>query len=225
MKLLGYSNAKTVKGEKLNVLTGILYLAPARISGREVCPMRSAGCTAACLYTAGMGGFSNVQEARITKTKMFFEQRDEFLKLLRKELKAHSAKAKKLKMIPAVRLNGTSDIEWTRFGLMKEFPEIRFYDYTKVLKNLKDDVPNYNITFSKSETNDAECQVALAKGFNVAVVFDTKKGKDLPVKWKGWDVIDGDETDVRFLDARGSIIGLRAKGSAKKDTSGFVVKI
>ena len=225
MKLLTIDNAKTTKGEKLDILTGILYLAPAKISGYEVCPQRSIGCTEACLYTAGMGIFSNVQKARINKTKMFFEDRVEFLKILRKDIAALEKKATKLGMKPAVRLNGTSDINWVRFNLMKDFSNVQFYDYTKVVKQLTKNIPNYNITFSRNESNDADCLEALQKGFNVAVVFNTKKGEELPVRWFNHPVVDGDETDVRFLDNSGSIVGLRAKGEARKDKSGFVIKL
>ena len=227
MKLLTTQNFKTTKGEKLGILTGILYMAPARISGFEVCPRRSEGCTQACLYTAGMGAFSNVQQARINKTKLFFEQREEFMNQLRKDIKALIKKAEKQNMQPAVRLNGTSDIEWTRFGLMEEFPELQWYDYTKVLSRLEKERPkNYHITFSKNEANDVECEAALKLGANVAVVFDTKKGEPLPTEWKGFPVYDGDDTDARFLDPKGGyVIGLRAKGKAKKDRSGFVVAV
>ncbi len=227
MKLLTTQNFKTTKGEKLGYLTGILYLAPAKISGYEVCPKRSQGCTDACLYTAGMGAFSNVQQARINKTKLFFEQRDEFMTQLRKDIKALIKKAKKQDMIPAIRLNGTSDIEWTRFGIMEEFPEIQFYDYTKVVNRLEKAIPtNYHITFSKNEANDAECEVALKLGANVAVVFNTKKGEDFPESWKGFPIVDGDDTDLRFLDPKGGyVIGLRAKGKAKKDKNNFVVTV
>ena len=225
MKLLTIDNAKTTKGEKLDILTGILYLAPAKISGYEVCPQRSIGCTLACLYTAGMGIFSNVQKARINKTKMFFEDREAFLKILRKDIVALEKKAVKLGMKPAVRLNGTSDINWVRFNIMKDFPNVQFYDYTKVVKNLTKSIPNYNITFSRNEANDDDCKEALKKGFNVAVVFSTKKGDELPVRWQNYPVVDGDETDVRFLDNSGSIVGLRAKGQAKKDMLGFVIKL
>jgi len=227
MKLLTTQNYKTTKGEKLGVLTGILYLAPAKISGYEVCPRRSVGCTDACLYTAGMGAFSNVQQARINKTKAFFEDRDSFLSQLRADIKALAKKAKKLNMTPAIRLNGTSDIEWTRLGLMQEFTDIQFYDYTKVLNRLEKERPtNYHITFSKNESNDAECVSALKLGANVAVVFNTKKGADLPESWNGYPVVDGDDTDLRFMDPKGGyVIGLRAKGKAKKDVSGFVVKV
>ena len=215
------SDAKTVKGETLGFLTGILYLAPAKISGYEVCPRRSKGCTEACLYTAGMGAFSTVQQARIKKTKQFFEDRDNFLMQLRKDITALVRKAKKTNMTPAVRLNGTSDIEWTRFGIMEEFPDVQFYDYTKVLNRLKQPIPkNYHITFSKSENNEMDCRWALNLGFNVAVVFNK-----LPETYFARPVISGDETDVRFEDARGVIVGLTAKGKAKKDLNNFVVKV
>jgi hypothetical protein len=221
MKLLTTANYKTVKGEKLGYLTGILYLAPAKISGYEVCPRRSAGCTAACLYTAGMGAFGTVQQARIKKTKQFFEDRDNFLMQLRKDITALVRKAKKTNMTPAIRLNGTSDIEWTRFGIMEEFPEVQFYDYTKVLNRLKQPIPkNYHITFSKSEDNEMDCRWALNLGFNVAVVFNK-----LPETYFARPVISGDETDVRFEDARGVIVGLTAKGKAKKDLNNFVIKV
>ena len=221
MKLLTTANYKTVKGEKLGYLTGILYLAPAKISGYEVCPRRSAGCTAACLYTAGMGAFSTEQQAIIKKTKQFFEDRDNFLMQLRKDITALVRKAKKTNMTPAVRLNGTSDIEWTRFGIMEEFPDVQFYDYTKVLNRLKQPIPkNYHITFSKSEDNEMDCRWALNLGFNVAVVFNK-----LPETYFARPVISGDETDVRFEDARGVIVGLTAKGKAKKDLNNFVIKV
>lgn len=221
MKLLSIQNNKTVKGEKLKVLTGVLYLAPARISGYEVCPRRSKGCTAACLFTAGMGAFSTVWLARMKKTMMFFEEKEAFMIQLHKDIKSLKRKATKLGMKPAVRLNGTSDIEWTRTGIMEAFPDVQFYDYTKVLNRLSKKLPeNYHITFSKNESNEAECEKALELGHNVAVVFDT-----LPKRWKGYKVLDGDDTDARFLDKAGYVIGLKAKGQAKKDKTGFVVRL
>lgn len=227
MKLLTTQNYKTTKGEKLGYLTGILYLAPAKISGYEVCPRRSEGCTNACLYTAGMGAFSNVQQARIAKTKAFFEQRESFLIQLRKDITALVRKASKLNMVPAIRLNGTSDIEWTRTGIMEDFPNVQFYDYTKVLNRLTKDIPaNYHLTFSQHEKNGFEVTTALNSGFNAAVVFSTKKGEELPKEWNGFQVVDGDETDLRFLDPKGGyIVGLRAKGKAKKNTDDFVIKL
>jgi len=227
MKLLTTQNYKTTKGEKLGIMTGILYLAPAKISGYEVCPRRSEGCTKSCLYSAGRGAFNTVQKSRVAKTKMFFEQRDAFMDQLRKDIKSLVNKASKQNMVPAIRLNGTSDIEWTRLGIVDEFPDVQFYDYTKVLNRVTKERPsNYHITFSKNESNEVECLAAIKAGVNVAVVFDTKKGEDLPKTWNGAPVYDGDDTDVRFLDPKGGyVIGLRAKGKARKDQTGFVVKI
>lgn len=227
MKLLTTQNYKTTKGEKLGILTGILYLAPAKISGFEVCPRRSEGCTKGCLYSAGMGAFSNVQKARIEKTKQFFENRGEFMAQLRKDISNIERKAKRMSMTPAIRLNGTSDINWMMTGIIDEFPHVQFYDYTKVYNRLEKAIPqNYHITFSKSEGNEDECIGALKLGYNVATVFNTKKGEKLPEYWNGFPVYDGDETDTRFLDPRGGyVIGLRAKGQAKRDDSGFVVNV
>jgi hypothetical protein len=224
--LFTMTNAKTPKGEKIGVLTGILYLAPANISGFEVCPRRTVGCTKSCLYSAGRGRFSNVQKARINRTKLFFENRELFLNMLRLDIRLLEIQAEQMGMLPAVRLNGTSDIDWTRFGLMEEFPNVRFYDYTKVLNRLKKLPPNYYVTFSRAESNDIDSLTAIKMGHNVSVVFNLGKNDPMPTTWNGAPVYDGDETDARFLDPQGGyIIGLRAKGDAKKDTSGFTVRL
>jgi hypothetical protein len=224
--LFTMTNAKTPKGEKIGVLTGILYLAPANISGFEVCPRRTVGCTKSCLYSAGRGRFSNVQKARINRTKLFFENRELFLNMLRLDIRLLEIQAEQMGMLPAVRLNGTSDIDWTRFGLMEEFPNVRFYDYTKVLNRLKKLPPNYYVTFSRAESNDIDSLTAIKMGHNVSVVFNLGKNDPMPDTWNGAPVYDGDETDARFLDPQGGyIIGLRAKGDAKKDTSGFTVRL
>jgi hypothetical protein len=227
MKLLSTQNFKTVKGEKFGILTGILYLAPAKLSGFEVCPKRSEGCTASCLYSAGMGAFSNVQKARIQKTLFYFGDRPKFLELIKEDIKKLQKQAKKDGQKLAIRLNGTSDLNWMQHDVFSSFPDVQFYDYTKVFNRLTKEIPsNYHLTFSKSENNDLECIQALKLGFNVAVVFDTKKGDALPASWNGFPVYDGDDTDTRFLDPKGGyVIGLRAKGQAKKDISGFVVTL
>lgn len=221
MKLLSISaDSKTSKGEKLGYLTGIVYLAPVNLSGYQVCPMASKGCSAACLYSAGRGAFSNVQQARLKKTRFFFEDRKAFILQLTKEVKALKRKADRENMKAAVRLNGTSDllpIEYIK--LIESFPEISFYDYTKVHKRFEKKLPsNYYLTFSRSECNESEALKLLEKGFNVAVVF-----QQLPKTWKGYKVIDGDISDVRFLDPSAVVVGLKAKGKAKKDKSGFVI--
>jgi len=226
MNLLTTQNHKTVKGEKLNILTGILYLAPAKISGYEVCPRRTDGCTASCLYTSGRGAFSNVQKARIKRTKLFFEKRELFLSMLKLDIRLIEVMAKDNGMTPAIRLNGTSDIDWLRFGIMEEFPNVKFYDYTKVLNRLSKPLPdNYYLTFSRSGHKDIECDAAIKMGANVSVVFALDKKSPMPTTWNGAPVFDGDDTDARFLDPKNHVIGLRAKGKARYDTSGFVVNL
>lgn len=238
MKLLGTSSAKTVKGEALSYLTGILYLSPSTLSGvGNVCPWAGT-CKEACLNSAGRGAFNSVQTARIKKTRFFFANRSAFMEQLFLDCKSLIAKAKRLSMLPCIRLNGTSDLAFHRLvvpsqgkTLMECFPSVPFYDYTKSAKKALDNAkgihaPNYHVTFSRdSASNEAECEQVLRAGGNVSVVFrDT-----LPATYFHRPVLNGDVTDLRFLDRRaraghsGFIVGLKAKGKAKRDTSGFVV--
>ncbi len=218
-------NAKTVKGQSKGYMTGILYLAPAKLSGREVCPFRSEGCTKTCLNTAGQGVFDTVQKARIERTQNYFADKTAFLARLEKEIEAVIRKAEKSGLIPVFRINGTSDMPALALPLAKRFPDVQFYDYTKIPRPETRILPNYHLTFSLSENNWEMADLALQAGISVAVVFDTKKGQPLPETWRGYKVIDGDENDLRFLDERGVIVGLRAKGKAKKDDTGFVVRL
>lgn len=226
MKLLSTGNPKLMKGEKKGYLSFVLHLAPADLSGKEVCPKRTAGCTAACLNTAGRGGMfkpggtNAIQQARLRKTKMFFEQREEFMAALEADIKLGIKQAEKKGMIPAFRLNGTSDLSWEKYGIIQKFPEVQFYDYTKVLGRKTGDLKNYHLTFSNADGNINDVLAAKTAGLNVAVVFDK-----LPATYLGREVIDGDDTDLRFLDKKNVIVGLKAKGRARKDTSGFVVKL
>lgn len=217
-------DAKTRKGEKYGVMTGIMYLAPHKLAGINVCPMAElAGCISACLNTAGRGRMSNVQEARVRKTQFFHEDKQAFLELLRKDIKRIIRKAKREGMTPMFRLNGTSDIRWEVEApeIFEEFSEYQFYDYTKI-PNRRNLPKNYHLTFSYSGANErykAMYRQAVDNGMNLAVVFR----KDLPQEFLGLQVIDGDESDVRPFDPKPSIVGLVAKGQGKSDTSGFVV--
>jgi len=227
VKLLTIGNTKTVKGEAMGYMTFIMHLAPSTLSGYNTCPMASEGCASACLNTAGRGRFTAIQEARIRKTKWFFENRETFMAQLVKDIEAAERKAEREGMVPVFRLNGTSDIRWetvpvtidgvTYPNIFLAFPNRQFYDYTK-LTNRKVKALNYHLTFSRSESNEIDALRMLGQGMNVAVVFD-----ELPAKWAGVKVIDGTETDLRFLDEQGVIVGLVAKGKAKKDSSGFTV--
>jgi hypothetical protein len=223
------TNAKTVKGQKKGFLTGILYLAPSDASGLiNTCKWASKGCRMACLYSAGRGRFNSVKQARIRKTIDFVQNQAAFLLQLSKDIDALKKKADKLGLIPCVRLNGTSDINWHDIkagdyeSIFHAHPDISFYDYTKNIGKVqflsRNPIKNYHLTFSRSESNNDACNAALSAGVNVAAVF-----KDVPETWQGFPVINGDESDFRFLDPSGVIVGLKAKGDAKKDTSGFVI--
>lgn len=214
------ADAKTKKGTGRGYLTGIMYLAPASLSGVNICPKSSAGCRSACLFSAGRGRFYSITRARIVKTMAYHFDTPRFVATIKKSIKTLLVKAKNLDLTPVVRLNGTSDILWERnTDIMAEFPTVQFYDYTKIAKRFLFTIPaNYHLTLSLSEDNDADARLALSKGHNVAAVFR----KELPVTLFGYRVTSGDETDLRFLDARGVVVGLTAKGKAKKDTSGFV---
>ncbi len=225
MKLLSVNaDAKTVKGVKKGYLTGILYLAPANTSGYQVCANSTPGCRAACLFTAGRAGcFPRINDARILKTQWLMNDRPGFMTQLSRDICALERKAMREDLIPCVRLNGTSDLIWLATGLAQAFRDIQFYDYTKHPQPWERVRSNYHLTFSYSESNAVECCQALEHGVNVAMVFDVKRGQPLPKTWCNYKVIDGDLSDLRFLDPKGVIVGLRAKGKAKKDTTGFVV--
>ena len=218
------NNAKTIKGQKLKVMTAILYLAPAKSSGFNTCPMASKGCAASCLNTAGRGQMNSVQLGRINKTKWYFLERESFLIQLKKEIRSHINRCKIKGFTPAIRLNGTSDISWERHNLFNEFKEVQFYDYSKIYKRAikwadKKYPKNYHLTYSLNEDNKKEAMQVLKRGGNVSVVFRNKK---LPKKFKGFKVINADESDVRFKDPKNVIAGLYAKGKARYDQSGFV---
>lgn len=229
MRLLSTS-PKIEKSNKagLGYLSTIMYLAPARLSGYNVCQYASAGCALGCLHTSGFGGiYKSVGESRIARTKLFFENRPEFEKKLRIELDKFIKKCKKLGLLPVVRLNGLSDLPFDKIfpTLFSDYSQVIFYDYTKNYSRMVEFLEgklatNYHLTFSRSETNQEQCKNVLLLGGNVAVVF---KHKTLPKTWMGFPVNNADETDLRFLDKKG-VSGLYAKGRARKDTSGFVVK-
>ena len=248
MKLLNIdANAKTVKGQKKGYMTAILYLAPWKLSGYQVCPMAEmAGCVGDCLNTAGRGGMARadadtvtvdghtvklntIQKARIARTRMFFEQRETFMATIIAEIHAAQKKAEKKNLTLVVRLNGTSDIRWEDVKvdgktIFAVFPETQFYDYTKIPNRRISHIDNYHLTFSVSARKSFykiwdKAQKFYGRGMNYAVVFK----KVLPVGYQGYPVINGDESDLRFLDRKGVVVGLKAKGRAKKSDSGFVV--
>jgi len=246
------SNPKVAKNGKLDVLTAPVHLAPYNLSGFQVCAQASAGCAAACLHTAGNPAFMAQKDAsRKAKTVAYFKERDAFMAVLFFEIAALERKAKDLGMECGVRLNATSDLPWERrkvsvngtdVFLMDYFPEVQFYDYTKITKRAiafaTGEMPeNYHLTFSKNEDNDADCIKVLEAGGNVSVVcslpvYKTAKATgSLPYPYDTPDAIDGDAHDYRPFDGDrrgnirgGLIVALKAKGDAKHDTSGFVLR-
>jgi len=228
-KLLSTANPKIQKGTKQGYLSFILHLAPSDLSGKNTCPKATPGCIAACLNTAGRGGMFKrgentnvIQRARIRKTNYFFNDREAFMDDLVSDIMKAVNYARRKGLIPVFRLNGTSDLSWekypTRYGadsIFEQFPTLQFYDYTKVLGRKVSHIPNYHLTFSKADGNDADVAEALMQGMSVVAVYD-KIPEGVP---------SADETDLRFLDPKGIMLGLKAKGKAKKDYTGFVIRL
>lgn len=250
--MLTYHNAKTSKGEKLGYLTGILYMAPSKISGYQVCPMAEAArCENACLYRAGLGGvYTSVQSARIAKARLFFENRPEFHRQLVRAITKLIFDSMLEGLTPLVRLNGTSDIRHEAYpvvidastseyirrilgwdiqageyeNIMAVFPDVQFYDYTKI-PNRRGLPANYDLTFSYSGVISFQryATQAIESGARIATVF--RRREDIPAEFQGLRTIDGDDTDVRHIEPKGVIVALYAKGPAKKDRSGFVIDV
>ena len=207
------------------------YLSPASESGWQLCPFRSPACEAECLgHSSGLMVMDNAKRARIARTTLFMTDRKAYATQAIKELTALERKCAKLGVKAAARPNADSDITWenVRFDgqtIMELFPNIQFYDYTKWPSKFRpaSRLPaNYHLTFSRSEnTTLDDIQAEFDAGRNVAVVFD-----EVPTEWEGWTVINGDADDLRHLDpTTGVIVGLKAKGAARKDVKGFVVRL
>lgn len=223
----GNTNTKTAKN---SLKTFILYLSPYNLNskGVNICPKASKGCAAACLFSAGRGAFSNVQKARQNKTEYYLKDKQGFVLNLSNQIMKEYSKAKKGNYKIAFRLNGTSDIDFIYLlnkyanldiATLKDFAV--FYDYTKILGKAKKYInhPNYTVTFSRAEDNNEDANEAIKLGINVAAVFSG----DLPQRYKGAKVLDGDASDLVMIYNKGIVLGLKAKGKAKKDTSGFVI--
>jgi len=229
------SNPKIIKNQKKGVYSKGMNLSPSDSAGKHfgtswnVCPNASPACKDACLHTAGNPAYLPGKiRARLERTKMFFTERDLFCATAVYEIRKAEREAKKKGMQCGIRLNATSDIRWEALRidgetLMEIFPNVEFYDYTA--EPNRNPPSNLHLTFSLKENNLETALKELQNGRNVAVVFDTPKGKALPDEWKGFEVIDGDEHDFRPLDPTGVVVGLRAKGDAIGDDTGFVQQV
>lgn len=238
-RIFSMDSAKAIKARGYGYLNAIHYLAPVSLAGvGNICPHASPACAAACLgWTSGQAGMvksddviNSVRASRIEKTRRFMKDRTAYLRDVFRSINLAHKKANAADLRLCVRLNGSSDIAWEGvrlegMSLFEWFNTIQFVDYTKskrrALMHAQGLLPrNYHLTFSRSETNEADCLDVLRAGGTVAVVFETK-----PDTWHGFPVIDGDKHDLRHLDPRGVAVGLSPKGrKAKRDTSGFVVR-
>ena len=238
----GESNSKLKKGITEKMSVSIMHLLPhdqadqlmGRAVTRTVCPFAiSAKCWKPCLNTAGRGGITKkgettnaIQLARLRRTLFYLDHRQEFLAQLCKEIQKFVTKCQKDNIKPCIRLNGTSDIQWELIpvenyaNIFDMFSEVQFYDYTKIPTRKVSHIKNYHLTWSYSEANDKYAGIFDQVPYNKAVVFNG----GLPRMFRGMKVIDGDKTDMRFLDKQNRVVGLKAKGLAKKDTSGFVIQ-
>lgn len=225
------TNAKTVKGQAQGFMTGVMYLAPAKQAGVQVCPMAArAQCEAPCLFTAGRGAFNSVQLARINKTQQFLRDREWFMESVACSVETLLRKAEQASLTPVVRLNGTSDLPWEKFrvrgkrNIMQAFPTVQFYDYTKIAARFAlchED--NYDLTFSWSGAPDFAQQVNFARTFDARMAVVFRHRARIPETFEGMTCVDGDDSDLRFLDPQGVVVALYAKGRAKTSDSPLVV--
>lgn len=208
----GASNTKTAKNSKK---TYYLSLQPVDQNslGENLCKFATAECRKVCLQFAGRQSFSNVVSSRQIKTDFFVQNKKMFFDRLIDELDKLNSDGN-----VAVRLNLLSDVNWEmemrqfypEISFEEDFKKIQFYDYTKdPMKMLsKDRSKNYHLTFSYSGGNSYWCNRILQEtDGNIAVVF--KNG--LPLTWNGYNVVDGDLSDERFLDPKNVIVGLKYK--------------
>ena len=228
--ILGESSAKTIKGEKIGYLTAICYLVP----DPKLCPFAiMAGCFEPCLKSAGRGAFNSVQKARAEKTAFFYDNQRAFMLSLCADIWTHIRRAANLNLIPLVRPNGTSDIPFENIlidgkTIFQIFADCMFYDYTKhPSRNLAGKTANnYDLTFSFSALTPKPISIkGLTNPANkrTAVVF--YKREEIPLMFRNWPVIDGDNTDVRHIEPQNVVVALYAKGKAKHENNGFVQRL
>ena len=246
-------NAKTVKGSVHGFITAILYLSPSNSSGTEICPLAElAKCRAPCLNQAGRGGMAAgnatfvtdsgveladnaIQRARLRRTRLFLDDRAAFMARFVREIEKAQVLADRKGKTLVMRPNGTSDIRWENIpcsrngvdypNIFAAFPDVQFYDYTKIPNRRVAHIPNYSLTFSYSDVPEfAPIVVKALKHYGTSVNFAAVFHGKVPESFLGRAVVNGDETDLRFLDAPGVVLALKAKGKARRDTSGFVVR-
>ena len=235
-RVFSLDNPKAAKAQAFGWLNAIHYMAPASLAGvGNLCPDATDGCKALCLgeHSGAAIYYPSVIKSRIEKARRFMKDRKSYFVDIVRAIESAKRKADAEGLKLCVRLNGSTDIAWESIkaggdeSLVAMFPAIQFTDYTKSYKramaHAAGKLPrNLSLTFSRSETNEAQCLEILRAGGNVSVVFSGT----FPKRWQGFRVIDGDKHDLRHLDPKGVVVGLSPKGhKAKRDQSGFVVQV
>lgn len=233
------SSSKIVKGKKQGYMSLILYLSPASSSGINVCSEASPGCIAACLNVSGRSlmehksGKNSIQLSRLKKTWLSVFRRDLANKLVASEIVKGQARAEKSGMKFAVRLNGTADLDWSH--IIKAFPTIQFYDYSKHLNHVykAKALSNWHITFSYSGTNLLDCLEAVKLGANLALPIAFSSARNGKLSGLIKELVDAglgysqDDSDLRFLDPSNNPLGLLAvkqtPGTAEGIKKGFLL--
>lgn len=227
-------SSKLLKNFKVfNVLTYSLYLSPSHTSGYDVCPESTPECRKGCLNTSGLAkvemfaGRTNIKDARIIKTRLLFEDQEFFMNLLVAEIKSAMSKANKIDALFSIRLNCTSDVDWSNTllkgqNIFEIFPNVIFYDYTKIFRKFVKIPENYHLTYSYTGYNWSNCLKVLEMGYNIAMVFNLNKKDKLPMSYKGIEIISGDLSDYRVNDIKGVIIALVWKKIANKEHNEIV---
>jgi len=225
--LITVSNPKFERSNTRRELVAGLSLAPAKLSGVNLCGNNTEACTRICINFEGYGKFNKTQQARLRRSHMFLEDRERFRSYLLKDLESLERWSRKYEVDVYFRPNTYSDLDWSK--LMPEIFEIplNYYDYSKnyrrVQSYLAGELPkNYDLVLSRSERNGQQCEEYLAMGGNVAVVWRDRK--EIPSSYLGYPVVDGVSSDLWWRKQRSVVGGLKAIGSrARADRSGFVL--
>jgi hypothetical protein len=253
-RLITTANTKVEKNIKDGFYTGVVHLLP-DYDIERVCPFAGL-CSKLCLTNAGNPAYlAGKLKARYARTALCFENRQLFLFYLAIDIARHCIDAAKLGLNPAIRPNGTSDIPFeskayrllvtaammpllARYGVNAEigkaytifelFPEVQFYDYTKIYARLGREPENYHLTFSLDGQNNVNsAELALRRGYSVAIPFYTLPDS-VELNGRIYSVFDADKTDFRPLDPRGQIAGLKYKrnagGKANNVNNGFIIE-
>jgi hypothetical protein len=211
-----------------------VYLAPANLSGYNVCSHSTPECRLGCLNTSGragieeFSGLTKIHDCRVKKTKLFYEEPEFFMSWLMAEIKMYQKRATRKGYYFSVRLNCTSDIDWQNVkvngqNIFEIFPEVAFYDYSKSHLKFENKPLNYHLTYSFTGRNTEHCLALLERGYNVAVVFKVKHEIELPKYFMNHVVINGDLTDYRISDAKGIIVGLKWKRIANREAEKKII--